>query len=457
MDPDQGPFEMPDTVVLLVMDALDAGHLHHLGYHRETTPRLDALAAQGVTFTEAMTPAPYTVASIPSILTGRLPDRHGLVHKSLGQLAEEEVTLAERFAAAGFRTFGATANPNGGIRRNVHQGFEEFLEVCDGPGPEGAVQVEVWGETMHIPKGEEMPPVFERFLDQRREGERLFVYLHLLEPHTDYTPPEPFFSRWIDPEYDGPFASGRVQPMIDEASGRLTANAADRQATLDLYDANLAYGDHCVGLLLDLLVERGLYDGALIALTADHGEALWQHGLWGHNRQLFEESVHVPLIVKFPGQSVQGVRVDDLVGLIDLAPSLLEWAGLPPPADANFDGLRLQPLVDEPGSGDPERELLLRSAHALPHLALRTRERKLILMPQGVGNEPANVRWYDLIEDRGERRNLAGEMDGSTRGRVTQLEELASTFHRRAKGEELEEGVRDALLEALGYGGDDDE
>jgi arylsulfatase len=460
---DAPPPVPPDTVVLLVLDALNAAHVRHLGYARDTTPVIDALAADGVTFTQALAPAPYTLASIPSILTGRLPDKHGLVSKRKGGLPDSEVTLAERFAAAGFRTFGATANGNGGKRMNDHQGFEEFIEVYEGPGPAGAEVVRAGDEVLHIPKGEEFVAILEGFLDRRAAGERGFFYLHLLEPHTDYTPPEPFFSAWIDPGYDGPFASGKGQPLIDNNYGKLAANAADRQATIDLYDANLAYGDHCVGLLLDVLRARGLYDDALVVLTADHGEAMWQHGRWGHNDQLYEEMVHVPLVVK-PPRGAPALRVDDHVGLIDIAPSLLEWAGLPPPADWTFDGQSLQRLIDEPGSGDPEREILLRSNHALPKLALRTGSRKLVLHPVGRKEALRFVpRLFDLAADPRESVDLSADMDEETRARAAELEDFARMVLRRAQNTEEAEYSDgfNAFLDGLGYGGaareDDDE
>ena len=131
----------PRVVLVVVQDTLGAKHVSHLGYPRETTPHLDRLARDGVSFSRAMTAATYTLSSISSLLTGRLPDRHGLVLYSQ-RLSDEERTMAEMLREAGYRTAGFCCAINGSSRFGDAQGFEEFEELFLGPGPEGALRVE---------------------------------------------------------------------------------------------------------------------------------------------------------------------------------------------------------------------------------------------------------------------------------------------------------------------------
>ena len=287
-------------LVLIVLDALHAGHVSHLGYTRETTPNLDRLAAEGVTFTQVLAPAPYTLASIPSILTGRLPDSHGLTQKANGKLSAEEVTLAEILKADGYTTLGAVASANGSSAFGLDQGFERFIEVFQGEGRPDQITVQREGSALHVPSADEFLPIMVDWLAEVRGKTPHFFYLHVLEPHTPYTPPEDFRSRFIDPGYSGPFKSGDGEILVETVRGEAEADEEGIRATIDLYDANLAWADHVLGLLLDEIKKFGLYDDALIIVTSDHGEAFWQHGLWGHNNQLYEEMLRVPLVVKFP-------------------------------------------------------------------------------------------------------------------------------------------------------------
>ena len=323
-------------VVLVVFDALHAGHVHHLGYDRETTPHLDALAAEGVSFRNAHAPAPYTVASTASIMTGLLPQRHGLL-RPFGQHARPAgVTLAEHLRGAGWQTFGASANANASTATRTDLGFDTWVDLFEGPGPEGVQRVQRGdGSFIHLVGADEWPGQLEAFLDGWDGQRDAFVYLHALQPHSPYAPPAEHRERFVDPDYrsswsdeefPGGYAEGQDRPLARANRGEIPMEAADRQHTLDLYDASLHWMDAALGSMVDGLRERGAWDRTWLVGTSDHGEAFWQHGRFGHNDHLYEEMLRVPLVVRAPGGALpSGVVSDALVSPMDLFPSLLEW------------------------------------------------------------------------------------------------------------------------------------
>ncbi|MGK0219871.1 MAG: arylsulfatase A-like enzyme [Planctomycetota bacterium] len=459
------PQTAPPHVLFVVLDALSAGHVHHLGYERETTPVLDALAAEGASFEQLLAPAPYTLASIPSMLTGRLPDTHGVVQKNRGALPDSEVTLAEYLKAAGYQTFGATANANAGPNKGADQGFDEFIEVYLGEGPPGAQLVpRPEGSDMpvlHMPRATEFEDILAGFLERREAQRPGLFYLHILEPHSPYDPPEPFRDLWLDSEYSGPFFQGSSQALISAMHGLIPIGDEDRQAARDLYDANLVYVDQVLGRLCDQLRAAGLWENTLVVVTSDHGEAFWQHGRWGHNDHLYDEMVHVPLVVRWPANAqgpAAGTRVKALASLMDVAPSVIEWTGTAadPEALRTMDGISLQPLLD--GGGGGKRELLLRTNALLPSLSLRTEDSHLVVMRHG---EPGKYRFetelYDLRADTGQQSDLAkaGTLTEGLAKRSAQLQELSRNLRVRTQRNEPDlNQAYDAFLDALGYGGD---
>lgn len=387
---------------LILFDALSAAHVSHLGYERCTTPNLDRLAAEGLTCRNALVPAPYTLASISSVLTGRLPDRHGLVdrHRKLG---DHETTLAETLRAAGWRTHAAVANFNGSAFFGCDQGFEEFVEVFRRPDGAGGV-------TLGLSHATDFPPHVERWLASA-DPRPPFVYLHVLEPHEPYDPPSCFRELWVDPNYSGPLVVARsdvLGPLRDE---ELPATDADRRAVVDLYDGNVAWADWMLGRFLDELRDRELYDDALVIVTSDHGEAFWEHGEQGHNTTLYREMLRVPLVVKFPRSWAREPEViERTVSPMDLHPSLCEWLDLAVPRGAEFDGrpieeaLREQRAEPTHGESLDPRRIVLRTNAPRPDLGLVDGAWKTIVER---GETPSsNVFGFDLAHDPAESSPL---------------------------------------------------
>lgn len=435
-------------VIVIVLDALSASHVTHLGYHRDTTPAIDAIAAEGATFTNCIVPAPFTVASVPSLMTGRLPDSHGVISSAF-RIRPDEVTLAEYLSGDGYRTVAVCSQPNGGPATGNDDGFDEFLELwVPEEGEEPDYVLERRAIAFMIPSADEVVDEAERYLADAVD-DPLFLYVHILEPHTPFMAPPEVEARFVDPAYDGPFrGDDKELLLLETVRGNLEATPQDIAHVTALYDANLAWADQNVGRFVERLKATGVWDEALVILTSDHGEAHWQHGTWGHNWQLYEEFVRVPLIVKLPaGAGPVGARIEPMVSTIDVLPSVCALLGIEPDSPYALDGVSFVPLLEGAAPGSA-RELLLRSSHQQPFLGLRSDAAKTIVRP----NQQPFVEHYDLARDPTESRNLAeAERDGL----APRISLLRSRFEDLSAQPGFSADVlsaRDqAMLEALGY------
>ena len=319
----------PPDVFIVVVDALRADRLG-----RGLTPCLDELATRGLRFANAYAASAWTRPSVASLFTGQLPSRHGIASFT-AVLPESQVTLAEMLAASGYRTAGFSANPLVDSRNGSAQGFTHFENVGDGdPDPDAKI---------HAPR------VFARvlaWLDTLSEPVTapVAVYLHLMDVHGPYRPPEPHRSRIA-----GPVATVEAtEPLVRRAreanrdrilrgDDRALAAITDRDAGLleALYDGEVAGVDAALRDFIAALRERERLAHALVVVTADHGEEFHDHGDLTHGLALYDEVVHVPLLLWQTDVPRTGV-VADAVSLRDLAATLLDLVGLPPAP--TFDG-----------------------------------------------------------------------------------------------------------------------
>lgn len=379
------------VVLLLVVDSLRADHLGCHGYGRNTTPEIDALARDSVLFRQAISQGTYTKTSIASLLTGRLPHQHGVFgdkgKQTVGVLPAAERTLPELLQERGFLTAAWIKNPH--LRRSTgfNQGFVAFHEN----------QRSI--ESIHR--------AFLGWLPRVSARTPFFAYLHYLDLHDPYKPRPPFdtlFGHGGDPyaELDLP-RWGAVLREIE--SGRLALTPERTERMKALYDGQIRYVDGEIGHLLRELKRRGMYDRALIVLTADHGDGFMEHGFLSHGRAPYEELVRVPLLVKLPGSRHAGREVGGQVRLIDVLPTVLEEMGAEPPRRA--EGCSLLGLLD-PG---PTREeagcfTYALSAHGTSPSAVwisaRTERHKYIYHPDKGGL------FFDLAADPKERHDLSG-------------------------------------------------
>ena len=319
-----------NNVLLIGVDTLRADRMSAFGYRRPTTPSLKRLADHGVRFPQTRSQAPWTLPSFASILTALYPSAHGAGrggHEEWTGLDPQATTLAEILAGAGYETQAVTANSLISPRYGLDQGFEGYQSR--------------WAmESAAIDKD-----TVAAFVDTHRSTPWL-MFWHVMDPHLPYSTEASFRERFTEKGYDGRFARPRRAPvvpfeMLDPRPGsRWLAHEGppplpglsdrDRRFVHDSYDAEVAEMDAAVGHVLDAVRESGQWDRTLIAFVADHGEGLGDHGHYHHGYTLFEDQVHVPMIVRIPGRHEGGV-VERPVAAIDLAPTILGALGIDPP------------------------------------------------------------------------------------------------------------------------------
>ena len=371
------------SVILIAVDTLRADRLSCYGHSRPTSPSLDALAEDGVRVENVAANANWTCPSFASIFTGLAPARHGVYGFGWATpLAARFTTLAERFRADGWATQ-AIAYKGSLYQAGYDQGFDVSFNVP------------------HTSRAQENLDQALLWLDANA-GRRNFLFLHFDDPHQPFNQPEPFASQFFEPGVEPTFG-GRPQDQRTEA---------ERDAWRRLYDGEVSYVDDRIGAFLAALRERGLYDGALIALVSDHGEELWDAGRFGHGRHLLHDSVvRVPLIVKLPEGRAAGRVVATQVRAFDVMPTLLELAGID--VEEGLDAESLVPLLTGDADSAPDRIAVTETSWE--SFALRNRRWKYISKRLEVdpepGGEPAAAferveRLFHLERD-GERVDVA--------------------------------------------------
>lgn len=372
------------NVVLIVLDAARARSFGAYGYARDTTPHIDRIAREGTVFLNAITPAVYTLGAMSSVWTSQYPDRHHSEVSFSARLPKDRLTLAEVLSGQQVQTAGFVANAVAGRAFGFERGFLHFDEVFARLGS-GAGSFR-----------QAVPPWVRAHRDRR-----FFLYVHYREPHLPYDPPPPFDTKWGP---DGPIpreARGDSPWLKDVNQGRRRLTPEEVDHLVRLYDGNLAYADQEVGELRRLLEAEGLWEKSVVIVTADHGEALYEHGWIGHNVQLHDASVHVPLIVRLPGGAAGGQRLAGLTDHLDLAPTIADVFGVLGQGGSarEFQGRSLLPaLVGAPG----KPAALSRTVWDRPRYALRD-ERYAYHYDTRTGEEAL----FDLSTDRGETKDLA--------------------------------------------------
>jgi arylsulfatase A-like enzyme len=393
-DEDEGGPTRPHVVLWLV-DTLRADHLSCYGYERPTSPRLDALADEGVLFEELHTPSNWTQPSMASLFTGRWPDRFDGGFGS--RLAEEHLTAAEWFSAHGYATAGFTLSVAVGERFGFAQGFGRFEELD--------AHVDERERTKRQGRQYDADVLVERaftWLDDERQGDQPFLlYLHSMDPHLPHEQ-HPGHPSWTEP-YDGPL-DGTTTTTFTAQDEAWPLSDRDRQHMRDLYDGEVAFNDACLGTLVDGLAERGLDDDTLLVVLSDHGEELWDRSFYGHGHDsLHREMTRVPLVLRWPGELPAGRRVPGLARGVDLLPTLLELVGLPPVPSA--DGVSLAAATRGAGEVPPDLQAFsLRGRRHDDPRALRTSDAFVYANPR-TGEQGL----YLLSADPDERQDLSRE------------------------------------------------
>ncbi|NIM06164.1 MAG: sulfatase-like hydrolase/transferase [Armatimonadetes bacterium] len=364
----------PNILVILV-DALRRDHLGAYGYDLPISPNLDELAEDSIVFENAFAQSHSTFLSVPSLFTSLFPLE--AAKKTLGffSLREEVVTLAERLSRAGYLNAAFSVNAFVHPDYGFSQGFNTFFQKNDIVAEELTDEMLSWLE--------------------KHPRRPFFIYMHYMDPHSPYTPPEEFRAKFVPQDYRPPrkiISRARCRDLKRLMRVGFEFREEDQAFIKALYDAEIASADRHIGRMLERLRQMDLYDDTVILLLADHGEEFWDHGDLEHGRTLYDEIIRVPLLLKLPASAGRkGERVSDIVELLDVHPTLMELTGLPP-----TPGIRGKSLLEVDSS-----EHRWGYAEALGIRTLREDGWKLIDKP-----DPDQDELYNLKEDPAETRNL---------------------------------------------------
>jgi arylsulfatase A-like enzyme len=361
------------NLLLVTIDCLRSDHVGAYGYARPTTPVLDGLAAEGLRFRNALSNAPMTLPSMPQLFTSQIFP------------AGERETLITPIATAGI--------PSAAIVDNV------WLVLWLGLGRETQ---EPSSFDTFVAGSLDARAITDRAIEwlERHEGERFALYLHYLDAHVPYGLMPDAADIFRDPEYHGP-----VRRPFDDVAGANAGkyDARDRERIVSLYDGAIRWIDTQLGRLLDHLRRDGRLDRTVVLVTADHGEELWDHGGFFHGQSLYDELLHVPMLVRLPRGERAGSVIARPVRAIDVAPGLLDWANLPRPK--GFAGRSLRSIAEGPDD-DAGEGLVATATNAMfpTRYGLRTPAFKLV-----ESLDSGSFALFDLTNDPGEKHDVSAE------------------------------------------------
>jgi arylsulfatase A-like enzyme len=470
------------NILLLVLDSARAANLSCYGYGRRTTPAIDRLALEGTLFEQAISVGCWTLPVHASLFTGLYPINHGLTRSRDG-LPDGCPTLARRLQDLGYETACFSNNPYISSASGLAQGFEKVEELWRFTRPQGAARTKRsarakdlerrgrrgkwvvrlarvarrpravalawnrWRNASDTGAALTNERVRQWLASERSPGTPFFVFINYMETHEEYNAPYPYNRQFLPRGV----SSWRVARIRAASKAKIVRRAAEGGEDLEvvkaLYDGSLAYLDARVDELVSLLEALGELDDTVVVVASDHGDSLGEHGHLGHRLYLYEQLVHVPLIIRYPAQFDAGTRVAHQVSLPDLYPTLLELAGDGGPgADDNvFESLlgptkRTHTIAENtaPGSLDHLRMRMIRNAR-----------QKYIWKSNGEDE------LYDLRVDPAERTNIAAPQPAVAQALREQLEAWERSLSHRnieTRAAEYDEATLDRLR-GLGYVG----
>jgi arylsulfatase A-like enzyme len=395
-----------------------------LGSQRGLTPNLDVLARQSAVFTRAYSQVPLTTASHATILTGTYPQFHQV--NDFGVPLGQDLPYAPYiFRGNGYYTAAFVGSLILDPEARSAPGFDRGFDTYD-----AGFHRRRLGEDRYQAierRGGEVVAHALAWLNAHQKGP-FFVWVHLYDPHDPYDPPEPYKSRYASAPYDG----------------------------------EIAYTDSAVGELLTQLRARGLYDSTLIAVMADHGEALGDHGESTHGIFLYDETIHVPLLFKLPQEHFAGTRVESRAGLVDVLPTILAAVGIAIPHEVQGESL-LTALETVPGghsndgksaAASPERPVYAESDY--PHRTFGWSSLRSFRTGKYLFVEAPHNELYDQLADPKEEHNLAATSAAVTSTLASQLDTFRQkTSRTKAAPKVSMDPELQERLNALGYVGSD--
>lgn len=450
------PFkEEPRGIILISLDTLRADHLACYGYERATSPAIDRLASEGVLFRQALSTSNWTLPAHVSLFTSVSTPHHGVMAADdrmpnhLGSLTE---ILSRQGFCCGAITGGGFVSPKYGFGR----GFDFYNES------HGSVEA--------VDSAELVFQAAKEWIDNNQDRD-FFLFLHTYQMHSPYSSPEPYRETFLS-SHDA-FKEIHIERYLGGKEAVFKPlPEAERQNIISLYDGEIKYTDEVlIGRLLSWLKEKGLYDRLMIIVTSDHGEEFYEHGAWVHGAHLYQESIHIPLIIKFPYSRYAGEKIEKIVRITDIAPTILDVLGWKKIMPKHWEGRSLIPLLEKKERQD--RTFLADScwlsgevcgdiASPLPlSVATNLGSKKVIFnrpwtekLKKIYQPNPQNwpsVEIYDLSFDFKEKEDLSPESWGKISSLLQAVESRYQLLRKLSRGkidlsqEELEK------LRALGY------
>ncbi len=397
------------NIILITLDTTRADRMGFLGSKAGLTPNLDAVARQGVVFERAFSQAPLTPVSHATIFTGTYPQFHTVT--DFGHpLPPLLPSLPEILQKSGYHTaafIGALIlDPRANMAPGFDRGFDDF---------DAGFHQRMPGDTRYNSIERRGADVVARGISWMKKNKQrpFFIWVHLYDPHAPYDPPAPY------------------------------------DKIKDPYNGEIAYSDAALGKLFQYLRQTGLYDRALIAMMSDHGESLGAHGESMHGIFLYDETIHVPLIFKLPGQALAGHRVSSRVRLVDVAPTLLSMLSLPLPP--SFQGESLVPMMK--AAAKPADDLPAYAETDYPHRAFGWSALRSMRTGKYLFVRAPRRELYDQITDKMAEHNMAAASPAvadTLQSQLDQFYDRTTSYRGKAKAAELSTEQSENLA-ALGY------
>lgn len=419
------------NVVLVSIDTLRADHLGCYGYPLKTSPNLDEFSRSAVLFENAIVQTSWTLPSHMSILTSLYPSTHKVV-QDVDRLDERVVTVAQMLKKNGYSTAAFVDAPLMESKYGFDRGFDLYYESYRLKDRYVIVGIE-----NNI--GKVMSWI------RNNSGNPFFLFLHIFDCHSPYLPPDMYYEGFAFDYGGGLEMEGKSGPNY---FNRVALSPEDVRYIVSHYDGEIASVDHQLGKMFDLLEESGLAGKTLVIVTSDHGESFMEHGMVGHEKQLYNELMRVPLIMRFPGGRYGGERIRAMVESIDIVPTILDLLGIA--GTGKMQGISLLPLIrrdeKEADGGRAFGELSR-------HRDIRTVYEGGYQYIYDMDNNKSEL--YDLAEDPAERKDLSGvrkdraySMHGSMMSWAERAKEDGEGYV--ADKTYIDDKQRD-LLKSLGY------
>lgn len=438
-------------VLLIGIETLRADHVGCIGYSRNTTPTLDAIAKEGVVFSKAMATASWTMPAVMSVLTSLYPEVHGTTNYDR-KLPEDVITLAEVLRENGYKTVAFVSNPTLDGRHGFCRGFDLYDDF--------SVWLDFVGLGKHVvgPNAAPNPDVHQTLTNEpltrvalrwieRHHQEPFFMFVFYFDPHYDYIPPPPF-DTMFDPNYDGS-VDGRG--IVEEPRRSNRPPQRDLDHIIALYDGEIRYTDTCISKLLDAFDKFGILDESFVIIFGDHGDEFYEHGRTGHAHTLYNELIHIPLILRWPSNILKGKRIGALASQVDIMPTILDYLGIQ--HQRAIQGTSLRDLIEGRVCGVHDFVFAGGRAH---RCAVIGNQNKMILNPGAGGRE-----FYDLVNDPREQNSVHQALSSSAlvasfechlEQWSSENEKLAAQFPRGSDFDRIQlDERRLKQLKALGY------